>query len=70
MSEHIEQPCYAELLDTVRGIKRYANAARPYCPLHLGTNLMELARDAEDILLRAEVVNDEKADAYWEREAR
>lgn len=56
MSEHIEQPCYGDLLDTVRGLVRYTRAARQYLPLHLGTNLVELAVSAEDQVLRAEVV--------------
>ena len=61
MSSHVEQPSYGDLLDTVRGIVRYAHASRQYLPLHLGTNLVELAVSAEDQLLRAEVVTEDAA---------
>ena len=59
MSEHIEQPCYGDLLDTVRGLVRYARASRQYQPLHLGTNMVELSVSALDLLLRAECVREE-----------
>ena len=65
MSSHVEQPCYGDLLDTVRGLVRYTRAARQYLPLHLGTNLVELAVSAEDQLLRAEVVMEDAADDHW-----
>jgi hypothetical protein len=58
MSTHIEQPSYGDLLDTVRGLQRYARAARQYLPLHLGTNLVELSTAAMDLVLRAEVVEE------------
>jgi hypothetical protein len=61
MSTHIEQPSYGDLLDTVRGIQRYARAARQYLPLHLGTNLVELSTDALDLVLRAECVQEDAA---------
>ena len=61
MSSHVEQPSYGDLLDTVRGLVRYTRAARQYLPLHLGTNLVELAVSAEDQLLRAEVVTEDAA---------
>ena len=61
MSSHVEQPCYGDLLDTVRGLVRYTRAARQYLPLHLGTNLVELAVSAEDQLLRAECVQEDAA---------
>jgi hypothetical protein len=61
MSSHIEQPSYGDLLDTVRGLQRYARAARQYLPLHLGTNLVELSTAAVDLVLRAEVVEDAEA---------
>jgi len=59
MSSHVEQPSYGDLLDTVRGLVRYTRAARQYLPLHLGTNLVELAVSAEDQVLRAEIVQEE-----------
>jgi len=59
MSSHIEQPSYGDLLDTVRGLQRYARAARHYLPLHLGTNLVELSTDALDLVLRAECVRED-----------
>jgi len=59
MSSHIEQPSYGDLLDTVRGLQRYARAARQYLPLHLGTNLVELSTDALDLVLRAECVRED-----------
>lgn len=62
MSSHVEQPSYGDLLDTVRAIRRISHACRQYLPLHLGTNLVELAVSAEDQLLRAEVVTDD----LWE----
>ena len=61
MSTHIEQPSYSDLLDTVRGLQRYARAARQYLPLHLGTNLVELSTDALDLVLRAECVQEDAA---------
>jgi hypothetical protein len=61
MSSHIEQPSYGDLLDTVRGLQRYARAARQYLPLHLGTNLVELSTDALDLVLRAECVQEDAA---------
>ena len=61
MSSHVEQPSYSDLLDTVRGLVRYTRAARQYLPLHLGTNLVELAVSAEDQVLRAEVVTEDAA---------
>ena len=61
MSTHIEQPSYGDLLDTVRGLQRYARAARQYLPLHLGTNLVELSTDALDLVLRAECVQEDAA---------
>ena len=63
MSEHIEQPSYGDLLDTVRGLVRYTRAARQYLPLHLGTNLVELSVAAEDLVLRAECVQEDAASA-------
>ena len=54
----IEQPSYGDLLDTVKGLQRYARAARQYLPLHLGTNLVELSTEALDLVLRAEVVTE------------
>lgn len=61
MSEHIEQPSYGDLLDTVRGLVRYSRAARQYLPLHLGTNLVELSTSALDQVLRAECVQEDAA---------
>ncbi len=61
MSTHVEQPSYGDLLDTVRGLQRYARAARQYLPLHLGTNLVELSVDALDLVLRAECVQEDAA---------
>lgn len=66
MSTHIEQPSYGDLLDTVRGLQRYARAARQYLPLHLGTNLVELSVDALDLVLRAECVRDDSASSLTE----
>jgi hypothetical protein len=63
MSSHIEQPSYGDLLDTVRGLQRYARAARQYLPLYLGTNLVELSTDALDLVLRAECVQEDAASA-------
>jgi hypothetical protein len=63
MSTHIEQPSYGDLLDTVRGLQRYARAARQYLPLHLGTNLVELSTAAVDLVLRAECVQEDAASA-------
>lgn len=66
MSEHIEQPSYGELVDTIKGIRAYALAARQYLPLHIGTNLVELAVSAYDQVLRAECVREDVASSLTE----
>ncbi len=82
MNERVELTETGELLSIVHGLRRYAAMARDLAykhhamPIHVAVNLVELARDAEDVLMRAEVVHDESGrkeyadyfESQWGRE--
>lgn len=57
---------FGDLMDTLKGIKRYAEAAYEHIPIHLGNNLVALSRQAIDQLMRAEVVVEDQSSSLTE----
>ena len=59
----LDRELYADLEDTLKGLQRYANAARGRLvdcgSAYLGNNLVALAESALDQLARIEVVQDD-----------